>query len=72
MAFEIGSLNMMLRTAIGTSKFSGVPSMRNACGGVLIQRNDDPHMGGCQIYGPFVDPYYNTPPIIFRVPKKGQ
>ena len=28
------------------------------------------HMGGCQNYGPFLDPYYNTHPI-FRVPKKG-
>ena len=27
--------------------------------------------GGCQDYGPFLDPSYNTAHIIFRVPKKG-
>ena len=24
----------------------------------------NPHMGGCQNYGPFLGPYYNTAPII--------
>ena len=28
-------------------------------------------MGRCQNCGPFLGPYYNTAPIIFRVPKKG-
>ena len=28
-------------------------------------------LGGCQNYGPFLVPYYNTAPtVIFRVPKK--
>ena len=27
-------------------------------------------MGGCQNYGPFVGPYYNTAPIIYGTPKR--
>ena len=27
-------------------------------------------MGGCQNYGPFLDPYYNTAPIYLGYPKK--
>ena len=26
-------------------------------------------MGGCQNYGPFLDPYYNTAPTILGYPK---
>ena len=29
------------------------------------------HMGDFRNYGPYLDPYYNTAPLIFRVPKKG-
>ena len=28
-----------------------------------------PYMGGCQNYGPFLDPYYNTAPNISGTPK---
>ena len=28
------------------------------------------HVGGCQNYGPLLDPYQNTAPNIFRMPKK--
>ena len=27
------------------------------------------HLGGCQNYGPFLGPYYNTAPIIQGTPK---
>ena len=28
-----------------------------------------PYMGGCQNYGPFLDPYYNTAPNIWGTQK---
>ena len=28
------------------------------------------YMGGCQNYGPFLGPYYNTAPIILGTPKR--
>ena len=29
------------------------------------------YMGGCQYYGPFLDPYCNSAPNIWGTPKKG-
>ena len=36
----------------------------------MFQLSGVHYMGGCQNYGPFLGPYYNTAPI-FRVPQKG-
>ena len=39
-------------------------------GSSVVLSSADTRMGGCQNYGPFLDPYHNTH-LLFRVPKKG-
>ena len=34
------------------------------CGPLSSRYVIEMHMGGCQNYGPFLDPYYNTAPNI--------
>ena len=35
---------------------------RFGCFGRLRRRREGECVGGCENYGPFLDPYYNTPP----------
>ena len=60
-----------MKSLLGFNKI--IPSRLNPPGDTLpnFLRARMLHMGGCKNYGPFFDPYYNTAPNIFRVPKKG-
>ena len=52
---------------------AGICSRLTGRGYAFVNQSEDliaAHVGGCQNYGPFLDPYYNTAPNI-GVPKKG-